>query len=109
MFELHNSENEIEANRILNTGNEMFKYLLEFHKNQRDKFWLKNGITRSKEELQAICDVMDSVRTGQSAEAFNFGAMIVEILLMIEPTCLQPEEYTSPYPFTIVNGCVLFT
>jgi len=109
MFEIHDLESEKEANRILNTGNEMFKYLLQFHKDQRDKFWLKNGITRSKEELQAICDVMDSVRTGQSAEAFNFGAMILQILLTIDPTCLQPEEYTSPYEFTIVNGCVKFT
>jgi hypothetical protein len=109
MFELHNLESEAEANRILKTGNEIFKYLLDFHKSQRNQFWLNNGVLRSKEELQTICDVMDSVRTGQSAEAFNFGSMILTILLAIEPTCLEPEEYTPPYPFTIVNGCVLFT
>jgi len=109
MFDIHNLESENEANRILRTGNEMFKYLLDFHKEQKNSFWLNNGISRSKEELQAICNVMDSVRTGQSAEAFNFGAMILSILLTIDPACLQPEEYTSPYPFTIVNGCVLFT
>lgn len=95
MFEIHDLESEKEANRILNTGNEIFKYLLDFHKTQRNQFWLKNGVIRSKEELQEICDVMDSVRTGQSAEAFNFGTMILQILLTIDPTCLQPEEYVA--------------
>jgi len=109
MFEIHDLESEREANRILNTGNEMFKHLLNFHKDQRDKFWLKDGISRTKEELQTICNVMDTVRIGQSSEAFNFRAAIVQIVLTIDPTCLQPEEYLSPYPFTIVNGCVLFT
>jgi len=61
MFEIHDLESEREANRILNTGNEMFKHLLNFHKDQRDKFWLKDGISRTKEELQTICNVMDTV------------------------------------------------
>jgi hypothetical protein len=51
---------------------------------------------------------MDAARKGQSAQIFGFGYQIVQLLLAINPGCLQPEEYNSQYEFDIIDGCVKF-
>ena len=108
MFVVPNPVEILEAAKLLNEGNQMFTYLLAFQKDQYKKFWMPNGVLRSKAEIQAVCDAMDAARPGQSAQIFGFGYQIVQLLLAVSPGCLQPEEYTAQYEFDIIDGCVKF-
>ncbi len=77
-----------EAKRLMIQGNEDFNYLVTVHINSfRDLWFNESGLSP------------DDIVAGFGAQGTKVMQMAwgrVQYLLSIDPTCLQPEQYTPP-------------
>jgi hypothetical protein len=95
-------EGLILANELLQASNSTLANLEKFRAEQFQRFWFRSkNQPRTPQEINAILEQMDAAQPGQSAQFFAAAKALVDLIDVLSPGKLQPEDWWPRYEYTI--------
>ena len=90
-----------DAGNYLSDANVFISACIGFQQSQFQKFWYRDGVLKSKEEINSVLEAMDATSPGQSAKFFQSAKELVDLILTIMPNALELVDWMPPYTYTV--------